>query len=145
VSPRLNAIASLAIALGLVPAVASGAVAATIAVLLATALPRSAVGTLSYPLATSGGARSGIGSGVAIGMVNAAWAAGVVAAPLMAGALSPQIGVRGVYAVLLAASGIGALLLCSAPAVRRPPAPAAPAAPRAARAPQPRVARRSEA
>lgn len=145
ISLRLNALGALAIALALVPCALSVGAAAVICTLLATALPRSAVGTISYPLATSGGARSGQGAAIAIGVVNATWAAGVVAAPLAAGALSPVLGVRGVYLALVAVCGGGALLLCLR-AVR--PARTAPvsrrgwhgAATRTARAPQPAAA-----
>ena len=122
ISLRVNAIAALAISLGLAPAALSGSVAAVIATLMATSLPRSTAGTICYPLATGAGARTGLGSGVAIGVVNAAWAAGVVAAPLLGGVLSPAIGTRGVYLVLLAVTSLGALALWRArlPAAPRP-------------------------
>jgi len=141
ISLRVNALAAVAVALALAPAALSASVAAVVATLLATSLPRSTVGTISYPLATSGGARSGHGSGVAIGVVNAAWAAGVVAAPLLAGALSPAIGMRGVYTALLAVTGFGALWLWP----RSRPTAAQPARERTARIRQLRVARRSDA
>jgi predicted MFS family arabinose efflux permease len=133
ISLRINAIAALAISLALVPAALSASVVAVVATLLATSLPRSTVGTISYPLATGGGARTGLGSGVSIGVVNAAWAAGVVAAPLLAGALTPAIGVRGVYGVLLVVTCVGALALRRGGIPASPtPASAAPASATAA-------------
>lgn len=148
ISLRVNAIAAIAIAVALVPAALSAGVAAAVATLLVTGLPRSAVGTISYPLATSSGHRTGLGSGVAIGVVNAAWAAGVVAAPLVAGALTPALGTRGVYALLLAVTGLGALALRRGGGSAGTPAAAPPKSRRAAAlawARQPRVARRSDA
>jgi len=147
ISLRINAIAALGISLALLPAALSTGVAAVVAMLLATSLPRSTAGTISYPLATSGGARSGLGSGMAIGVVNAAWAAGVMAAPLLAGVLSPVIGMRGVYVALLAVTAVGAARLwrnARDPAASERPR-RAPGAARAAWNRQVRVARRSDA
>ena len=70
-------------------------------------IPRATVGTISYPLA----AGAGVSSGVAIGLVNAAWAAGLVATPLLAGALSPVLGTRAVFGVILAFTASGAVAL----------------------------------
>ena len=151
VSLRVNALAAAAISLALVPAALSAAAAAVIATLLATAVPRSTVGTISYPLATEGAARSGLGGGIAIGVVNSAWAAGVVVAPLAVAALSPALGARGIYVALLAVTGAGAWALwlharAWDDGAQRPHAPA-PSRGRATRpwTRQPRVARRSDA
>jgi MFS family permease len=110
VSLRVNAVAAGAVSLALLPAALGVHVTAVLATLIAVALARAVVGTICYPLATSGGAGDARG-GVALGVVNATWAAGLVAAPLVAGALSPALGVRGVWLALFAVTAAGALVL----------------------------------
>jgi MFS transporter, DHA1 family, solute carrier family 18 (vesicular amine transporter), member 1/2 len=107
ISTRVNAIAALGIAATLIPAVLSGSAAALTCVLLLMTIPRATVGTISYPLA----AGAGVSRGVAIGLVNAAWASGLVATPLLAGVLSPELGTRGVFTVILAITLAGAAAL----------------------------------
>ena len=113
VTTRVNAIAALGIAATLIPGAVSTHAAALTCVLLLMTIPRATVGTISYPLA----AGAGISSGIAIGLVNAAWASGLVATPLLAGALGPALGTRGVFAVILALTAAGALCLI---ALQRP-------------------------
>jgi predicted MFS family arabinose efflux permease len=112
VSLRVNAIAALAIGLALSPAMVSTSAVAVICALVATTIPRSVVGTLSYPLATLPGERTAVARGVAIGFVNAAWAAGLVIAPLIAGAVSSASGPRTAFLA------IGVLSACAALALR---------------------------
>ena len=111
VSLRVNAIAALAIGLALTPVTLSTSTAAVICALVATTVPRSVVGTLSYPLATLPSERALLDRGAAIGFVNVAWAAGLVTAPLLAGAISSSAGPRTSFLVIGAAAAAGALAL----------------------------------
>jgi MFS family permease len=111
ISLRLNAIAALSLTLTLVPAALSVSAAAVAGTLLATSVPRAIIGTIAYPLATVG-QRARLGSGAAIGLLNAAWASSIVIAPLLAGALSQTLGARAGFLTILAATALagGALL-----------------------------------
>ncbi|MGH2850036.1 MAG: MFS transporter, partial [Solirubrobacteraceae bacterium] len=110
---RVNALAAIAIALALTPAMLSTAGVAIVCTLAATTIPRSVVGTLSYPLATLPAERAHVGSGTAIGLVNAAWAAGLVAAPLLAGAVSSASSPRTGFLVIGVLTLGGALALAA--------------------------------
>jgi hypothetical protein len=103
---RTNALAALVLALALLPAGASSTTVAVLITLLLTVAPRATLSTIAYPLATSDAARAGIGHGVAIGLLNGAWAAGIVAAPFAAGALSHWAGTRAAWLTTL---GLGLL------------------------------------
>lgn len=114
ISLRLNAIAALSLTLTLLPAALSVSAAAVAGTLLATTVPRAIIGTIAYPLATVG-QRARLGSGAAIGLLNAAWASSIVIAPLLAGALSQPLGARAGFLTILAATAIaGSALLTHA-------------------------------
>jgi predicted MFS family arabinose efflux permease len=104
---RTNAVAALLLALALAPAVSSTAAAAIVGTLVLTVAPRATVSTIAYPLATGHGARAGLGAGAVVGLLNGAWAAAMVVAPLGAGALSASAGPRAAW---LATLGMGALV-----------------------------------
>jgi MFS family permease len=74
-------------------------------VLVAFVLARSActavMSTIAYPLASASAAATGLGAGVAIGLVNGAWATSTVIAPLVGGAVSQAAGDRLAFALLL--------------------------------------------
>ena len=107
----MNALAALGAALSLTPgALRVGAIPVVLTLLIAT-FPRATIGTIAYPLATTRAARMGVGSGIAIGFLNAVWAGGIVLAPLLAGALSQGFGPQGGYIGILAATTAGALVL----------------------------------
>jgi MFS family permease len=103
---RTNALAALLLALALAPAVSSTAAAAVVATLLLTVVPRATVATIAYPLATRHAEGAGLGAGAVVGLLNGAWAAAMVVAPLAAGALSASAGPRAAW---LATLGLGAL------------------------------------
>ena len=94
VNVRVNSLAALGAALSLAPgALRVGAIPVVLTLLIAT-FPRATIGTIAYPLATTRAARMGVGSGIAIGFLNAVWAGGIVLSPLLAGALSERSGGR---------------------------------------------------
>ena len=108
---RVNALAALGAALSLAPgALRVGAIPVVLTLFIAT-FPRATIGTIAYPLATTRAARVGVGSGIAIGFLNAVWAGGIVVSPLVAGALSQGFGPQGGYIGILAATTAGALAL----------------------------------
>jgi len=111
INVRVNAVAALGAALSLTPgALRVGAIPVILTLLIAT-FPRATIGTIAYPLATTRAARMGVGSGIAIGFLNAVWAGGIVVSPLIAGALSQSFGPQGGYIGILAATTAGALAL----------------------------------
>jgi MFS family permease len=108
---RVNALAAMGAALSLAPgALRVGAIPVVLTLFIAT-FPRATIGTIAYPLATTRAARVGVGSGIAIGFLNAVWAGGIVVSPLVAGALSQGFGPQGGYIGILAATTAGALAL----------------------------------
>ena len=111
VNVRVSALAALGAALSLAPgALRVGAIPVVLTLLIAT-FPRATIGTIAYPLATTRAARMGVGSGIAIGFLNAVWAGGIVVSPLIAGALSQGFGPQGGYVGILAGTTAGALAL----------------------------------
>ena len=111
VNVRVNALAALGAALSLAPgALRVGAIPVVLTLFIAT-FPRATIGTIAYPLATTRAARMGVGSGIAIGFLNAVWAGGIVLSPLLAGALSEGFGPQGGYIGILAVTTAGALAL----------------------------------
>jgi len=121
VTPRINAVAALVLALALLPAGSSGTAVAVLLTLLLTVAPRATVSTIAYPLATGDAARAGLGQGTAVGLLNGAWAGAMVAAPFAAGALSHLAGMQVTWLATLAAGALGALWLLARegrPAVR---------------------------
>lgn len=91
--------AALGLALAL-PALSTAVVALTV-FLLARAACNAAMSTIAYPLATAGAEEAGIGTGAAIGLVNAAWATSTVIAPLAGAAIAQAAGDRAAFAVLV--------------------------------------------
>jgi MFS family permease len=119
---RFNAIATLALALALVPALMGGGPPALVLALLLTAVPRAVIGTVAYSLAADDGADDETCSeGFVFGMVNGAWAAAMVLMPLLAGALDQHGGARaGFLAVIVPSCAIACwLIVRSRPAARR--------------------------
>jgi predicted MFS family arabinose efflux permease len=122
-TPRTNAIAAVVLALALLPAGSSGTAVAVLATMALTVVPRATLSTIAYPLASDEAARAGVGHGVAIGLLNGAWAAAMVAAPFAAGAVSHWAGMRAAWLVTLAVAALAATWLLADRARR--PAPAA--------------------
>ncbi len=117
---RFNALATAILSVALVPALASGQASALVGALLLTAMPRAAVSTIAYSLAS--GSDEG-GDGSAFGIVNGAWAAAMVLMPLLAGMVEERGGARAAYlAVILPAVAVAVLLVARSRAVRSRPA-----------------------
>ncbi len=117
---RFNALATALLSVALVPALASGEASALVGALLLTAMPRAAVSTIAYSLAS--GTEEG-GDGSAFGMVNGAWAAAMVLMPLLAGMVEEHGGARAAYlAVILPAVAVALLLVGRSRAARSRPA-----------------------
>jgi MFS transporter, DHA1 family, multidrug resistance protein len=108
---RTNAIAAVLLALALLPAGSSGTAVAVLATMALTVIPRATLSTIAYPLATDEAARAGVGHGVAIGLLNGAWAAAMVAAPFAAGAMSHWVGLRAAWLTTLAVAALAAMWL----------------------------------
>lgn len=108
---RANALTSLALALTVLPGVLGTTVVAVVAVVGLTTIPRAAIGTVAYALATRGSGAAG--SGATIGLLNMVWAASQMVAPLGAGALNDSFGMRTAYAgpVLVTVLFAGALVV----------------------------------
>lgn len=100
-----------ATAVALAPAIVSASAIAVLAALALYTLPRAALSTLSYPIATGDGQRAGVGGGAVIGLLNSIWAAASVAGPLLAGVLFEATGARWSYALVAAAALAGAAAL----------------------------------
>ena len=107
---RLSALAGtlVVMAAALAPASISVSVAAVAISLLALAPLRAVVATISYPLAAAiGGSRTG----VAMGVLNGAWATAGFVGPTIAGALAQLGSPRLAFALLAAGSLLCGLLL----------------------------------
>jgi predicted MFS family arabinose efflux permease len=111
VTPRTNAVAALLLALALLPAGWSGTAVAVLTTMALTVVPRATLSTIAYPLASREAARAGVGHGVAIGLLNGAWAAAMVAAPFAAGAVSHWAGMRAAWLATLAVAALAAAWL----------------------------------
>jgi predicted MFS family arabinose efflux permease len=118
---RWAAAAALLLALALLPATLAPGAGAVIAALLISTAPRAAVSTVSYPLATGSAARGGLADGLVVGFLNGTWAAGLVLAPLLAGAVDQTAGPSAAYLVAIVPGALGALWLLLRP--RPEPAP----------------------
>jgi MFS family permease len=97
------------VALGLIfaPAVVSSAPVALAVVLCGSAVARSVLWTVAYPLAAKGAEQRGLGLGVVMGVLQAIWAATAVVSPLLAGAAAGTAGPPVIYALtILATLGI---------------------------------------
>jgi len=108
--------AGLALALSLLPGAFATGTGALVGMLVLSTAPRAVVSTVSYPLATESAARAELGDGLVIGLLNGTWAAGLVLAPLLAGALDQLSGPHLAYLVAVAPGVLVSLLL----ATRRP-------------------------
>ena len=101
---RFNALATAALAVALVPALAGTGTVALVMALMLTAAPRAAISTIAYSLASqrsdADSAHPG-GDGVVFGMLNGAWAAATVLMPLLAGALEQAAGVEVAYLAVI--------------------------------------------
>ena len=111
---KFNALSTVALAVALVPALAStGAVALVIALML-SAGPRAVISTIAYNLASQREDGSG-NDGVVFGMLNGAWAAATVLMPLLAGFVEQAAGVEVAYvAVIVPSLVVAAWLLAGA-------------------------------
>ena len=78
----------------------SGALAIA-AVLCASAITRSVLWTVSYPLAAEGAEQRGVGLGVVMGLLQAVWAVTAVLSPLAAGSVAGTLSPHEVMAVAL--------------------------------------------
>jgi hypothetical protein len=105
---RFNAVATVLLALALIPALDGGnAVALVLALILASA-PRAAVSTVAFSLAS--GPESEQGS--VFGVLNGAWAGAMVLMPLLAGAVDQRAGAQAGYlAVILPSCAIAAWMV----------------------------------
>ena len=111
VTSRTNALAALLLALALLPAGSIGTAAAVVVTLMLAVAPRATVSTIAYPLATGDAARTGLGQGAAVGLLNGAWAVGMLAAPLGAGALAHWAGMRVAWLTTLSLGALAAAWL----------------------------------
>lgn len=126
--PRAVRPAAAASAIGLLgvvlllPTLSTGVVALTLFLLLRSVC-NAAMATIAYPLASTGAAEAGIGTGAAIGLVNAAWATSTVVAPLAGGAIAEAFGDRAAFGVLVPVTLAGGAWLLlrgrQAPGLRR--------------------------
>jgi MFS family permease len=69
--------------------------------LLIRAVCNAAMSVIAYPLASTGGEETGIGSGSALGLINAGWAASTIVGPIGAGAIAQAAGEKWAFAALL--------------------------------------------
>jgi predicted MFS family arabinose efflux permease len=115
---RAAALAALALALSLLPGTFEVGAWAVIGMLLLSTAPRAIVGTVSYPLATDSAAATELGNGLVIGLLNGTWAAGLVLAPLLAGALDQAAGPSAAYLVAVVPGALGAVWLTWRPRVK---------------------------
>jgi MFS family permease len=107
---RFNALATSLLALAMVPALASGGVPALVVALILCSVPRAAVSTIAYALPSLGD-----GDGFVIGILNGAWAGGMVLTPVLAGALEQHGGAQiGYLAVILPCAAIALGLIAGA-------------------------------
>ncbi len=108
---RLNAAAASLAALAMVPALASGGVAALVVALLLCSIPRAVVSTIAYSLTALGSPTGGASDGLIIGLLNGAWAAAMVLTPLLAGALEQHDGAQAGYLAVIVLTGVIAVAL----------------------------------
>ena len=103
---------SMAMALAVVPLVASTETASIVAGVALRALAVALLYTISFPLTAKGALRTGVGRGAALGLVNVGWGTATLLGPLVAGALAETIGARVAYAAVIGlALGTAAWLL----------------------------------
>jgi MFS family permease len=120
---RAATLAGFGLALSLLPGAFGAGAGALVGMLVLSTGPRAVVSTVSYPMATESAADAELGDGLVIGLLNGTWAAGLVLAPLLAGALDQTAGFRAAYLVAIVPGALTALWLTS----RRRPHQRAPA------------------
>jgi len=100
------ALLSLGVAVSVAPGTVSASAIAVAVVVTLSAIPRAAIGTVGYSLATrtTGAAKSG----TTIGLLNTIWASSQALAPLGAGALSQSFSTRMAYLALVAGCALAA-------------------------------------
>ena len=108
---RANGWLALLLGLALVPALVGSALVWVVAAVVLTVLPRAAIGTVAYALATDDRDPGGPGRGAVLGVLNSLWAVATVLAPVLAGAVSAAAGPRWAYAGAAALAGALALSL----------------------------------
>jgi MFS family permease len=97
--PKVIFFAILASALAFAPGMISAAPFAATAVLIGSAVARSVLWTVCYPLAARGAERTGVGVGVVIGYLQAVWAVTSVISPLAAGSLTGSLSSQAIFAL----------------------------------------------
>lgn len=107
---RFNALATLALALALVPALSGGGPPVLVIALMLTAMPRAAISTVAYSLA-SGPDQTSESEGFLFGMLNGAWAGAMVLMPLVAGIVDQHGGARAAYLAVIIPAALVAVLL----------------------------------
>jgi MFS family permease len=116
--------ASLILSLSLLPASLDVTPTVLVGVLFVSTVPRATISTIAFPLATRSAAEAGIARGSVIGLLNSAWAVGLVLAPLLAGPLAghgnPGIG----FLAAIVPGVLAAFWLMSRSHHLREPAPA---------------------
>jgi MFS family permease len=120
---RFNALSAAALALALVPALASTGAVALVMALMLSAGPRAVISTIAYNLASQredeDPAHPG-SDGVVFGMLNGAWAAATVLMPLVAGAVEQTAGIEVAYLAVIVPSLALAIWLLAGAAARVP-------------------------
>jgi predicted MFS family arabinose efflux permease len=99
IRPKVIFLAILLAAVAFIPGVISTAPVAATAVLVGSAVARSVLWTVCYPLAARGAERTGIGVGVVMGYLQAVWAVTSVISPLAAGALTGSIRPQAIFSL----------------------------------------------
>ncbi len=104
---RFNALATLALAVALGPALTGSGPPALVIALVATALPRAAISTVAYGLASDQRSQpdQGEGSdGFVFGLLNGAWAGAMVLTPIVIGSIDQHDGAQAGFLAVIAAS-----------------------------------------
>ncbi len=101
----------LVLGLTLLPAMFVLSLAPISAAIAMSMAPRAALAVTAFPFVSATAARHTIGAGVALGLMNMAWAAGFVLAPLTAGAIEQTAGVQLAYLTVIVPCFLGAVLM----------------------------------
>jgi MFS family permease len=121
-TPRINAWLAVPLAAALLPAALGSSASWVVMSLVASAVPRAVIATVSFAAATHGhgpGVR-----GAVLGILNTAWALPALLLPAVAPAIGAAGEPRSTYAVgVLAASAVAALLVWSTVRSRLPASP----------------------
>ena len=110
-SPAAAGWVTVGLALVLVLPAVWTATASLVAFVVVRSACNAAMTTIAYPLASSGGAETGVGAGAAIGLVNAAWATSTVVVPLAGGAIAQSSSDRVAFALLVPLTLAGGIWL----------------------------------